>query len=79
MTDGKSLPRLSKATYEAIFVATLRNFEFIESLHAAEISKRYSELLTDPKFSAEALKEGLADKVKVKERLERAIEIFKND
>lgn len=70
------MPRLSKATIEAIFVGVYRNFEGLEAAEAQEVKQKYRNLRGDPLFSAEALKEGLAATERVKARLNRAIEIF---
>lgn len=70
------LPRLSKATIEAIFVGLIRNRERIDQLSNTEASDRYKLLRTDPLFSVDALKEGLANPERVKARLDRAVQIF---
>jgi hypothetical protein len=70
------LPRLSKATIEALFVAVLRNWTTCSVLSAANLQLRYEQLRNDVLFSVESLKEGLAAPDRVKARLDRAIIIF---
>lgn len=70
------LPRLSKATIEAIFVGIYHNLEDLEEATAQDVSHRYLTLRADPLFSVDALKEGLAARERVKARLSRAAEIF---
>ena len=76
LLDKKPMPRLSKATIEAIFIGVHRNFEGLEAAKAQEVKQKYFNLRGDPLFSAEALKEGLAATERVKARLNRAVEIF---
>lgn len=70
------LPRLSKATTEALFVGVICNIDRVSSSSQETIKSLYSQLRKDDLFSVESLKEGLAATDKVKARLTRAIEIF---
>jgi len=70
------MPRLSKATIEAIFVGVYRNLEALIAAPAQIVRDRYLALRNDQLFSVEALKEGLAATERVKGRLDRAVEIF---
>ena len=70
------LPRLSKATIEAIFVGMYRNLQTVSEKPSMTLSNQYTELRSDALFSPDALKEGLAATEKVKTRLDRAVEIF---
>lgn len=74
--DGKSLPRLSKATIEAILVAIYTNIDGLEKSSNKELRKKYEYLRKDENFSILNLKEGLAATEKVKSRIRTAIEIF---
>lgn len=70
------MPRLSKATIEAVFVGVYRNFESLKDATEQDVRQRYLDLRNDPLFSVDALKEGLAATERVKARLNRAVEIF---
>jgi hypothetical protein len=74
--DSKPLPKLSKATTEALFVGVAKNLENLEAEAKADLQKRYSSLRGDELFSITSLKEGLAQKEKVVTRLKKSIEIF---
>ena len=71
------LPRLSKATSEALFVGIINNLALLGEMRDEQIQDRYVQLRMDPLFSISALKEGLAARERVKARLDRAIEIFR--
>lgn len=73
---SEPLPRLSKATIEAIFVGVLQNIDRVELMPSAEVAKRYQALRQHAEFSVESLKEGLSEVSKVNSRLKVAIEIF---
>lgn len=70
------LPRLSRATIEAIFVGVLVNKYSVQNASDVDLREKYSALRGDPLFSVDALKEGLAATEKVRERLGRSVEIF---
>lgn len=70
------MPRLSKATIEAVFVGICRNLESLEDSTAQDVRQRYLDLRKDQLFSIDALKEGLAATERVKARLDRAVDIF---
>ncbi|PKP92655.1 MAG: hypothetical protein CVT77_08175 [Alphaproteobacteria bacterium HGW-Alphaproteobacteria-16] len=74
--DGEPLPRLSKATSEALFVGVIRNQQKLLASDKKQVKKSYKALRSDPLFSIESLKEGLAAPDRVKSRLTRAVEIF---
>jgi hypothetical protein len=74
--NSNSLPKLSKATTEALFVGVAKNLESLEQESNEELNTRYMTLRGDDLFSVDSLKEGLAQKDKVMDRLNRAIEIF---
>jgi len=71
-----SLPKLSKATVEALFVGVATNIGKLELESSALLKSRYKKLCQDELFSSDQLKEGLAQKEKVKKRLKRSIQIF---
>jgi hypothetical protein len=74
--NNSVMPRLSKATTEAILVGIAKNIENVEAKTSEEAHTLYMEVRNDDLFSVENLKEGLAQKDKVITRLNKAIEIF---
>lgn len=74
--DGKPLPRLSKATTEAILVGIYTNIDNLEDMENKQLRQKLKKLRGDKNFSVESLKEGLSATDKVKQRIERALEIF---
>jgi len=74
--SSKPLPKLSKATAEALFAGVANNLENLESETKVDLQKRYKLLREDELFSINSLKEGLAQKDKVVNRLKKSIEIF---
>lgn len=74
--NSKPLPKISKATTEALFVGVANNLEDLEAETKADLQKRYTLLRADEMFSIDILKEGLAQKDKVVNRLKKSIEIF---
>ncbi len=73
---SEPLPRLSKATVEAIFVGVISNLDSVEAMSAAEVAKRYQQIRQHEEFSVESLKEGLSEASKVTSRLNTAIGTF---
>lgn len=74
--DGQSLPRISKATSEAILVGIYRNIDTLQSQSDRTIRSKYKEVRTNELFSVDSLKEGLSAKDKVIPRIQKAIDIF---
>jgi len=74
--DGEQLPRISKATTEAILVGIFSNIQKLKNDPDEVLKEKFSNLRADPVFSAENLKEGLSSKEKLTERINRGIEIF---
>jgi len=70
------MPRLSKATTEAILVGIAKNIDSLEAKSSEDALNLYMEVRNDELFSVENLKEGLAQKDKVITRLNKAIEIL---
>jgi hypothetical protein len=75
--DGQAIPKISKATTEAILIGIYKNIDTLENEIENHLRNRYNNLRDDANFSIESLSEGLAAKEKVKDRINRAIEIFK--
>lgn len=74
--EGNPFPNLSKATTEAVFVGIASNLETLLNDSDQVARDKFIALRNDELFSVESLKEGLAQKDKVKNRLSRAVEIF---
>ncbi len=74
--NSKPLPKISKATTEALFVGVANNLEHLETETKDDLQKRYTQLRANELFSINSLKEGLAQKDKVVTRLKKSIEIF---
>ena len=74
--EESPLPRLSKATTEAVLVGIIHNLENLQELSDAQLQRKFAQLLEDDLFGLEALREGLAARDRVIGRLARAIEIF---
>lgn len=75
--ENTQLPKLSKATFEGLFVGISRNINNLESKSNEDLIKLYQDLRADNNYSVESLKEGLSQREKVINRLNRAVEIFK--
>jgi len=74
--EGKVMPRLSKATIEAILIGVYSNIDALERETQLQLMERYKQLRQDDNFTLESLSEGLASTDKVKSRISRAKEIF---
>jgi hypothetical protein len=74
--DGAQLPRLSKATIEALLVGVGRNIETLESITKAVARKKLAELRSADEFHPNNLKNALTTKKKLVERMERAVKVF---
>jgi hypothetical protein len=73
---SEPLPRLSKATIEALFVGVIKNLDQVEAMTNDEVARRYQALRVHGDFSVESLKEGLSEATKVTGRLNTATGIF---
>lgn len=74
---NQPLPRMSKATTEALFVGIAKNIITLEQIQDDQVLiAKYNSLRQDDLFSLDNLKEGLAQKEKVTTRINKAIEIF---
>jgi uncharacterized protein with ParB-like and HNH nuclease domain len=76
IADNKPLPRLSRATTEALFIGVANNLNILEQENPINVKQRFIALKNDNLFSIDELKEGLAQKEKVVNRISKAIEIF---
>lgn len=74
--NNQPLPRLSKATTEALFIGIAKNIVTLEQLQDEMLRIKYNTLREDELFSLNSLKEGLAQREKVITRINKAIEIF---
>lgn len=74
--NNSHLPRLSKATSEALYVGVAKNIDILENESLEELTLRFENLRNDELFSIDSLKEGLAQKDRVINRLNKAISIF---
>ncbi|TLS66286.1 DUF262 domain-containing protein [Mariprofundus erugo] len=74
--DGQSMPKLSKATTEAILVGVYTHIDRLEGMPDQDLRTRLQALRDDDQFSIANLKEGLSAPDKVKDRISRAIQIF---
>lgn len=75
--DGKSPRKMPITILEALMIGVSSNLDHVQRLTNEQIKERYTELVTNPKFSESALREGLSKKPKVTERLDAAISIFR--
>ncbi|MDC8005541.1 DUF262 domain-containing protein [Aureisphaera galaxeae] len=74
--NSSPLPKLSKATTEALFVGVAYNIDDLEKKEHNDLHSYYTALRNHELFSVENLKEGLAQKERVLNRLDKSIEIF---
>lgn len=76
--DKNILFKLSRTTIEAILYGIYQNIEYCEQQGVKHIINSITVLRRNPLFSQEALKEGLASKDKVNQRLNSSEAIFKD-
>lgn len=74
--ESNKIPNISKATIEGLLIGIGKNIDELEQLNRNVVVERYKALRNDDLFSIDSLKEGLSQKEKVVNRLERAEEIF---
>ena len=74
--NKESAEKTSKSVIEAVLIGVGKNLEFIEGLAIAEAQTLLENLKGDPLFSVDNLKEGLSQKNKVINRINRAVQIF---
>jgi hypothetical protein len=76
ITEGTALPKLSKATYEALFVGVGCNIETLKTQNSATVRGKFKTMRQAEEFSLENLKNAITTKSKLIARIDRAIEIF---
>jgi hypothetical protein len=76
LCNNKSLQKLSKATYEALYVGISKNYENLINESNEQLQMKFQALLADDLFSVDSLKGGLSSKDGVHARLFKSIEIF---
>ncbi len=74
--NSKPRQKLSITIIESLMVGVGRNLELLIGQPSKIIKGKYSNLLKDPNFSEDSLKEGLSRKKKLIDRLNAAIDIF---
>lgn len=72
----QSINHLSKTVIESVFVGIANNLDYVDSLTDIEGAQLFENLRNDPLFSIDSLKEGLSQKSRVINRIQRAIVIF---
>jgi len=70
--EGAALPKLSKATIEAILVGIGRNLSKLSGARGPTIRKRLSDLLNEPEFAPANLKNALTTRDKLIARFKKA-------
>lgn len=66
----------SKNLTDAILVGIAKNIDKLENLNNERVPQLFQQLLKEPEFSEDSTKEGLGKKEKVKNRINKAIEVF---
>ena len=74
--EGAALPKLSKATYEALFVGVGCNLKTLKQKPAQDIQSKFKKMRQADEFSLENLKNAITTKSKLIARIDKAIEIF---
>lgn len=76
IAEGGSMPKVSKATSEALFVGVARNIDKLENTPDTDLTKTFSDLRARKEFSPENLKNAITTKQKLIERMGCAIRVF---
>lgn len=71
----KKFPKISRTTIEALFVATMRHINDLESRPSQDLKLLFKRIREAEEFSLTSLKEGLAHRDKLQGRLSAAIKI----
>lgn len=74
--NNNSIDTLGKSITEAVLIGVGKNNAYIDSIETNEAQQLFQALKNDPLFSPDSLKEGLSQKGKVTNRINRAIQIF---
>lgn len=77
--EYESIHHLSKAVIESTLIGIAWNIEYLRDIDDAEGAELFEILREDPLFSIDSLKEGLSQKTKVTNRINRAIQIFSGE
>ncbi len=77
LTDGAALPKLSKATYESLFVGISKNLSAAESVTTTVMKSHFCELRASPEFAPDNLRNAITTKDKLIARMRRAVKVFK--
>lgn len=76
---NKSIETMSKSIIEAVLIGVGKNITYLDSISNTESHQLFQKLKSDELFSVDSLKEGLSQRTKVTNRINRAIEIFSGD
>ncbi len=76
ITRGAALPKLSKATIEAVFVGIGRNIDSVEEKTKPQLKAMFKSLRVSDEFSPDNLKNAITTKSKLIARMNRAVRIF---
>lgn len=76
LLNSQPLPKLSKATTEALFVGVAINIEVLEQETNTQLQERFALLRQDELFAINNLKNALSDRNKVLRRIKKSIQIF---
>lgn len=76
ITDGAVLPKISKATSEALFVGVARNIDAVERKTKPQLKQMFKNLRTSEEFTLENLKNAITTKIKLIARMDRAVNVF---
>ena len=74
--SGEPTPKLSLTVLEALLVGVGSNVPSVLSDSASKARDKFARLLRDPAFTESALREGLSKRLRVIERLGKAVAIF---
>ncbi|MFN7113355.1 MAG: DUF262 domain-containing protein [Alphaproteobacteria bacterium] len=74
--SSKSPPKTSITLLEALLVGVAKNIDLIEAMNDVEVRARYKDLVNNPAFSDELIREGLSKRLRVINRFDAAIKIF---
>lgn len=76
IAGGKALPKLSKATYEALFVGVAKNIDALEQATKTQLAGMFKKMRGETEFDPENLKNAITTKDKLIARMNKAIEVF---
>ena len=76
ITNGTELPKISKATSEALFVGIARNIDAVEQKTKPQLREMFKDLRASEEFSLANLKNAITTKPKLIARMDRAVNVF---